>query len=236
MGCRLAGRLLGCLLLTISLSCSIGHREKPLNPNLLFTVGASFLDEASAMALKGEIEFGDDTGTQSGGFEIYLAGSDSISFVIEGPLGADVFKMIVDSENAYLLSNKDEGWVVLNKSERAVIAEYGIDNISPFYTGLYLFPQFYIRSEFKRDEFSPLSFSYGPGNFKFGYTEESNKLFLSEPQTAITAEYSRCREMGDGYYPARIRIFEPDQDWEISMKINKIRINPQISERVWRRD
>jgi hypothetical protein len=233
--CRSAGRFALVFIVLLSLSCVLAPQEKPLNPKLLFTVGSSFLNDASSLALKGRIEFIDDHGSQSGGFEMFLAGKDSLSFLIEGPLGADVFRMIVLDTTAYLLSSHDEGWVTLGRLERASVAEYGIDNISPFETGFFALPQFYsgmISENSERD----FTLEYNSDEYRC-YSENDNKRFsIYSPDNQIVIHYSNRHEFGDGFYPAKIEVSVPRGSWRILLAIDNIRVNPRIPIRAWLRE
>lgn len=187
------------------------------------------------MALKGQIEFSDGRSSQSGGFEMFLAGRDSLSFVIEGPLGADIFRMIVIDSFAFMLSSKDEGWVTLGRMELASVAEYGIDNISPFQTGLMVIPQLFVDSLTEKSQ-GQFSFDYDLEKYECATIADQKRFSIMEPSNQIVAEYGRRHEIGGGYYPSHIKISRPGESWQISLRLERVRINPQIPPRAWRRD
>jgi len=219
----------------LTLSCVLTPQEKPLNPKLLFTVGSSFLNDATSLALKGHIEFSDNHGSQSGGFEMFLAGRDSLSFLIEGPLGADVFRMIVLDTTAYLLSSHDEGWVTLGRLERASVAEYGIDNISPFETGFFAFPQFYSGTISENGEHD-FTLEYNSNEYRCYSQIDNSRFSIYSPDNQIVIHYNNRHEFGDGFYPAKIEVSSPDGNWKIRLTIDSIRVNPRMPAKVWQRE
>jgi hypothetical protein len=220
----------------LALSCVFTPQEKPLNPKLLFTVGSSFLSDATSLALKGHIEFSDSHGSQSGGFEMFMAGRDSLSFLIEGPLGADVFRMIVLDTTAYLLSNHDEGWVTLGRLERASVAEYGIDNISPFETGLIIFPQYFVDSFQDKSYEGIVFFNYLGQNYLCAIADDNKRFTIQARDIIVISEYSRPSSFGDGFYPSQILVSPPQGNWRILLRIESIRVNPRIPARTWLRE
>jgi len=230
---RSAGRL-AVLIALLASSCVISPQEKPLNPKLLFTIGSSFLAKASSIALKGHIEFSDGRSSQSGGFQMYLTGYDSLSFVIEGPLGADVFRMVVLDTTAYLLSNNDQGWVTLGRLERASVAEYGIDNISPFETGIVILPQYFMDSCSDATE-GTLSLHYRDQHYLCVNDNDFRRFTIQAKNGKIISGYSRPQKFGDGFYPAKIDIFSPYGNWKILLTIENIRVNPLIPLKAWER-
>ncbi len=235
MACRWAGktlRLSGAILVTLVIACAITPRERPLSPRLLFTSGSSFLDNVNTVALKGKIEFEGDRIAQSGSFQLFITGHDSLSFLVEGPFGADVFRMIIMGENAWLLSNKEEGWMAVRRGEGISIAEYGIQNISPFFLGLYAFPQYYLHSESTAGP----EYSFHDEEIMVQESQNGRSFLIFEPQSRVAAAYSKRKDFDDGFYPSNIKIFEPDRNWQINLRIDKIRLNPRLPEKIWRRE
>ena len=232
MGCRLGGRLTLSLFMLSTLACIIPPREKPINPRLAFTTGKSFLDSAATLALKGSIEFNDGRTVQSGSFEMFLAGRDSLAFRIEGPLGIDVFRMIVMDTTAYLLANKDEGWVALGPNERAEVAEYGIDYISPFETGMVIFPQYYVDSFTPHGE-NALTLKSRSHDYQCAIENAGKRFVILAGEYEIVSEYSRPYAFEDGFYPSMIKLSTPDAKWNIKIHIGNIKVNPIIPLKIW---
>jgi hypothetical protein len=212
-------------------ACGIAAREKSLSPNLMFTTGSSFLDGARTLALKGRIEFEGDRIAQSGSFQLFINGSDSLSFLVEGPFGADVFRMIITGQTAYLLSDKEVGWETVHRDEGISVEEYGIQNISPFYLGLFAFPQFYLH--LGADSIS--EYSFHNEKIMVQQSEDRSGFLLFDPRSKVAAAYTKPKNVADGYYPSNIKIFEPDNYWQIDLRIDKIRLNPALPEKIWRR-
>ena len=185
------------------------------------------------MALKGRIEYEDARVRQEGSFKLFLTGPDSLSFLIEGPLHVDVFRMIILGEDAHLLSSEDEGWRILHKGERVAVAEYGVDNISPFLTGLFAFPQYFIRA---------LDGETGPGEYGFSWDDEpftcraarkQMEFSISQKNSGIKAVYGGRKDFENGFYPSKIEITNAPGSWRITLNIDAVRVNPQIPQSVW---
>ncbi len=156
MAGRSAGKYWWLTFIALSVACvpSI-TRDDSLNPKLLFSVGSSFLENSTTIAIKGKIEFESHNSIQTGSFIQYMNGPDSISFLIEGPFSADVFRMIIIDSTASILGSSDDGWQEFHRGEDINIPDYGLENISPFLIGLFIFPQYYIHDRnFGRKYFS----------------------------------------------------------------------------------
>ncbi len=207
---------------------------KPLNPRLLFATGSLFLKDATSVALKGRIEFQGGGVAQSGSYELFISGKDSVSFLIEGPFGSDVFRLVIAGENAFLLANRADGWVTLHQGEEIAVAEYGIENISPFLLGLYAFPQYYLNSSETPE--SGDEYPFREQTLISHQGQDEREFVLTEPRSQISAAYGERKEFENGFYPSRIKIFKPDSDWQITLQIDKIRVNPSLPGRIWRRD
>jgi hypothetical protein len=222
------------ILLSSQAACIFFPQEKPLNPKLLFTVGSSFLDNAKTLALKGDIDFSDGRTAQSGKFTIFINGQDSLALLIEGPLNIDVFRMlIVDGTIEFHSGNKD--WQTIDKGEQAAVEPYGIYNLQPVLTGLFVFPQYYLHSF--GHEIYPGEYQFGPYDSDFTlHQEQSQKDFLMiQARAKITAIYSHRHDFENGYYPSKVKIFDPDSKWQMTLLIKKLRLNPQIPLQVWER-
>ena len=229
-----AGRhvaLLGATLCALLLACGFRPEEKPLNPRLLFTSGSAFLDSSRTAALKGKISFEGGKIAQSGSFQLFLARRDSLSFLVEGPLGADIFRMIIAGDSAYLLSNKDEGWVTLHRGEVVSIDEFGIEKISPFLLGLYAFPQYYLHSAADSSD----QFIFENARILTQTSSDVRQFLLIEPGSMLAAAYGNRKNRDGGYYPSTVKIFMLDHDWDINLRIEKILINPEFPEQIWER-
>jgi hypothetical protein len=220
------------IFLAFQFACIFFPQDKPLNPKLLFTVGSSFLDNAATLALKGDIDFNDGRTTQSGKFTILINGQDSLALLIEGPLNVDVFRMLLLDDAAYLYSSK-EGWQKILEGERVTIEAYGIENLSPNLTGLFAFPQFYLRSALNETYPGEYQFAFCDRDFVLHQGQDQKGFLLMQANAKISAIYSRRHDFASGYYPSIIKIFEPDSKWQMTLHINKLRLNPQIPPQVW---
>jgi hypothetical protein len=223
--------IIGAISVVLSLACAFPPGEKSLSPRLLFSSGAAFIDSAGTAALKGTISFEGGKAAQSGSFQLFLAGRDSLSFLVEGPLGADIFRMIIAGDSAFLLSNKDEGWIAIRKDETVSLDEFGIDNISPFLLGLYAFPQYYLHNS------ADTSYEYlwRGDTLDIQPGRNDREFLLIAPRSLLAAAYSRRRDFANGFYPSSVKIFIPGHDWEINLGIDKIIINPGLPQRIWNR-
>ncbi len=222
-------------MLVLAVGCGVAPpARKPLNPRLLFTAGSSFLTNAESVALKGKIEFQGSGMAQTGSYELFISGMDSVSFLVEGPFGSDIFRMVIAGDDAFMLADRDEGWVTLHQGEEIAVAEYGIEYISPFLLGLYAFPQFYLRSGEIPD--SSDEYSYRDQMLTSHQGQDEREFVLTEPRSQISAAYGERKEFEGGFYPSQIKIFRPDRDWQITLQIEKIRVNPSLPGRIWRRD
>jgi hypothetical protein len=230
-------KLITILSTAILFSCGIIHNEKPINPRLMFSVGSSFLDNAKTLALKGRIEFFDGRATQSGSFQMFFNGPDSMSFLIEGPLGVDVFRMVNINNESYLLSNNNDGWVLIPQGEAASIADFGIENISPHLAGIFAFPQYYLPYLKDDSTLGEQIFTYNDNILVVSTQHESTNHFgILEPETGIAAAYSKRRDIDGGFYPSRVTLLQPDEPWRLTFNITKVKVNPLIDPRIWNRD
>jgi hypothetical protein len=225
---------IGAILCIILIACGIPPKDKYLAPRILFTSGSVFLDSAATVALRGSISFESSKAAQSGSFQLFLIGHDSLSFLVEGPLGSDIFKMIVAGDSAYLLSNKDEGWVTIRRGEEISIADFGIDNISPFLLGLYAFPQYYLHSQAESN--SSDEYLLNGDKLVTQPGRNDREFMMINPHSFLAAAYGKRKDFNGGYYPSFITIFVPGRDWEINLSIEKIIINPTLQVNIWKRD
>jgi hypothetical protein len=212
--------------------------DKPnnLNPILVFGDGASFLDNVSTLAIKGRIEFKEGQATtQSGSFQLFLNGPDSASFLIEGPFGADAFKMVILGDAANILT--DEGWGHLNRGENIEFAEYGISNISPFLIGPIIFPQYYPTKLGQVGNTGHLTIEIAGTHFFSDPSRYGGSFDLFEPQSGLLAGYADRKNIARGFYPSYIEVCNPvSGDWRIILKITRIKANADIPPDVWATD
>jgi hypothetical protein len=220
------------LILSILFACGLPPREKSLEPRQLFTSGSSFLDNIGSVALKGQISFEGGTIDQSGSFQLLISGPDSLSFIVEGPFGTDIFRMIIDRDTAYLRSNKEDGWEMLNRDEDISIPEFGIENISPFLLGLFAFPQYYLNSK-SGDSLSD-EYYFRNQQIVSQYGRNDREFLLIDPHSLVAGAYTKRKNFDDGFFPSMIRIFEPGHDWQITLQIDKIRLSPPLPESIWK--
>ena len=220
--------------LVLQTACIFISQEKPLNPKLLFTVGSAFLDSATTLALKGDIDFTDSRTTQSGKFTIFINGRDSLSLLIEGPLNVDVFRMIVFNDTEFIYSGK-VGWQTISKGEQVDVESYGIEDLSPDLTGLFAFPQYYLHSSGDEISLGEYQFAFSDRDFSLHQGQDQNGFLLMQADSGISAIYSHRHEFDRGYYPSVVKIYEPDAPWQLTLHINKLRVNPQIPAQVWER-
>jgi hypothetical protein len=224
------------ILLAGLLSCGGPRRDQPLNPRILFSTGSRFLHEASTLAVKGSIEFDSGVAIESGSFQLFINGPDSISFLIEGPFKVDVFRLVIADDLAYAYSRAEGEWYGFKKGELLDIPEYGIEKMTPFFLGTYVLPQYYLRLAGSPD--APGTLVSPSDNVEFyietGAPERS--FLLSRGNADIIAIYSRRKNHNDGFYPSQVEIFDKTESWQISLEIDKIRINPSIPAKLWLRD
>ncbi|OGC90291.1 MAG: hypothetical protein A2W25_05975 [candidate division Zixibacteria bacterium RBG_16_53_22] len=219
-------------------SCGIFIVDKSnnLNPILVFGDGASFLDNASTLAIRGRIEFKEGRAiTQSGSFQLFLNGPDSASFLIEGPFGADAFKMVILGDAANILTN--EGWTHLTRGQSIGVAEYGISNISPFLIGPVIFPQYYPVDVAGDDDGRKVQLRINGTGFSSRIMNYGGYFNLIEPRTGLISEYTNRKNLDSGFYPARVEILNPQSgNWRIILEITRLKINAEIPPAVWAPD
>jgi hypothetical protein len=217
------------------LSCLPIDKPNTLNPKILFAGGSAFLSDASTLAIKGRIEFTESHAEQSGSFQLFLNGPDSASFLIEGPLGADAFRLVVLGDIAQILA--DDGWIAIAADERVDISEYGIENISPFLVGPLIFPQYYPVDLVDTNDVGYLAVTVRGHGFSSRLQQFGEYFNLIDPRTGIIAEYRNRKEFDEGFYPSSIETFNPQSSgWKINLKITRIRENPTIPPTVWQTD
>lgn len=232
---RLAG--IGSIILFLGLlSCNGPRGDQPLNPRILFSTGSRFLNETSTLAIKGSIEFRSGVAIESGSFQLLLNGPDSISFLIEGPFKVDLFRLVITDDYAYANSRNDRRWYRFGRDDLLDIPEYGIEKLTPFLLGTYIFPQYYLR--LAGPENAPGSLISPSGDMDFNLESGAGKgsFLLSSRNADIIALYSRRKNYKDGFYPSKVEIFDKTESWRISLEINKIRINPSIPVELWLRN
>lgn len=223
------------ILFPVFYSCVLFPGEKPLNPRLLFTVGSEPLESVESAALKGSIEFEGEGRHESGSFQLIVNRGDSLAFVIEGPFKIDVFRMVMIEKTAYARDRDSDSWTVVNPDERLSIPEYGIENFTPDILGYFVFPQFYAAGDMNFDS-DKLLLSSDEYSFRILPSRNVSTFTMENRQIDLTASYARRKDRGSIYYPSRIEISKPDRNWKISFEIEKIRLDPEISSKIWDRN
>ena len=242
MGFRSVGRLKAIIaggtgLLFLSCAGLLGGGSGPKNMSaaLLFGEGASSLENISNVAVRGRIEFGAHHSGESGSFALYMSGRDSSSFVIEGPLGADAFRMVVIGNMANVRT--EEGWIIIGKDERLDFEKYGLENVSPFRIGRVILPQYYTVDVKDSENAGYLAINIGGEIFSSRMQTPAEYFELIDPETGIEIEYSSRNNIENGFYPSRIEISNPQShDWKIKIRITKIRKNVSLPARIWQVD
>ncbi len=216
-------------------SCIVPWQGKPLDPGLLFTIGSDFLQNASSVALRGTIQFNGSKGSQSGSFQMIINRGDSLMFLIEGPLKIDIFKLVVFGDEAYARDREFPGWTMYGQNDRLEIPEYGIEDLTPFDIGYFVFPQFYYQNSIVSGSGKKILF-LGNQEFVVNSNPDRRSFSVWNQYLNLYADYSKRKENANGYYPAEIFIFSNDNEWKISLKIEKLKLNPKIPSRVWERN
>lgn len=215
------------------LSCNGPGEDQPLNPRILFSTGSKFLHEASTLAIKGSIEFRSGVAIESGSFQLFLNGPDSLSFLIEGPFKVDLFRLVIADHYAYAYSRDDGKWLRLKRGDLLDIPEYGIEKLTPFLLGTYIFPQYYLHLADSENASNRLISPFDNIEFHIESGAGERSFLLSRWNADIIALYSRKKNHEDGFYPSRVEIFDKTESWRISLEIDKIRINPSIPAKLW---
>lgn len=230
--CRLL-RVVPIILLLGLLSCNGPREDQPLNPRILFSTGAKFLHKASTLAIKGSIEFRSGVAIESGSFQLFLNGPDSLSFLIEGPFKVDLFRLVIADPYAYAYSRDDGKWFRLKRGDLLDIPEYGIEKLTPFLLGIYIFPQYYLRLADSENASNRLISHFDNMEFYIESGGAKRSFVLSRRNDDIMALYSRRKNHKGKYYLSRVEIFDRTESWRIRLEIDKIRINPSIPAKLW---
>lgn len=229
-----AGKCLWLAVITLTLACVPPiSPDDSLNPKSLFSVGSSFLENSSTAAIKGRIEFNTNNSIQNGSFILYLNGPDSLSFLIEGPFSADVFRMVIIDTTANILGNRDEGWRKFRRGEDIDIPDYGLENLSPFLIGLFVFPQYYIHPKSSADIIPENNFIFKGETLKTLWNDNIKEFSLLDDNSKIMAAYSIKKSFANGYYPSKIAIAGADNSWKITLQITKVVLNREIPLKTW---
>jgi hypothetical protein len=209
---------------------------------LAFTEGASFLSDASTVALKGRIEFYEDHATESGSFQLLANGRDSTSFLIEGPLGVDVFRMLVLGNRLYVL--QDGEWMEFGEEERVNIPDYGVGNINPALVAALIFPQYYLKDSLEVNEteegiqVGTTRFRAYKGHSLAAANVHNDRGFaIYDEKAGIGAKYGYRKEIENGHYPSEVAITGPEGTrWKLFVKITKLKLNAPLPLRIWERE
>jgi hypothetical protein len=223
------------LLGILSSSCIFAPADKPLNPNLLFTVGSEFLDNSQSIAIKGSIDFEDGRNRESGTFNLIMNRGDSLAFLVEGPFKVDIFKMLILSNTAYAIDRESDDWTVAASDEKFMMPDYGIDGISPDLLKYCVFPQFFLQNNLSLNpEISTVW--YDKYTFRVIPSRNQKTFVLRDSDFSLLIFYSRRKDYGGGYYPSTIEISPYEKSWQIRFEIDKIRLDPDIPLKIWDRD
>jgi hypothetical protein len=216
-------------------SCIIGPGEKPLNPRLLFTVGSEFLESAESVALKGSIEFESEDHHETGSFQMILNRGDSLAFIIEGPFKVDIFRMVMIDRTAYARNRDSDQWTVVRPDEKLALPEYGIENFTPDILGYFVFPQFYSTGTLVFDS-EKMFLSSEEYSFRLIPSPNNRSFTMGYAAIGLNATYSRRKDFTGGFHPSKIQVVQPDQNWKILFEIEKLKLNPRVSSKIWDRN
>ena len=192
--------------------------------------------EASTLAIKGSIEFESGVAIESGSFQLFLNGPDSLSFLIEGPFKVDVFRLVIADRYAYAYSRDEGRWYRFKRGDLLDIPDYGIEKLTPFLLGTYIFPQYYLRLAGPQNGSDRLISPLDNMEFHIESVARERSFLLTRRDTDIITLYSRRKNYEDGFYPSRVEIFDKTESWQMSLEIDKIRINPSIPAKLWFRN
>lgn len=235
---RSAGRIRALLISALCLSlnsCIFIKNDKPLNPRLLFTVGSNFLESAESVALKGNIDYRNVDQSQSGSFQLVMNHGDSLAMIVEGPLNIDVYRLIVADNTAYAWDRESDSWTTSVGNDKLIASDYGIESVSPDHFGFYIFPQFYLNKDLHLD-LEQMTLSSGDYVSYIQRSGRETSFSVLDRISNLTISYSKRSDFGGGYYPSLIRISSPASEWVISIKIERIRLNPPTSSKIWERN
>jgi hypothetical protein len=214
-------------------SCGLLAPEKPLNPRVTFSVGSSFLADVSGLAIRGGIEFESEMKSEAGSYRLFIKGKDSLSFLIEGPLGADLIHLVTIGDSAYLYSSADQGWSNIGPGESASIEEYGISNLSPFLTGALLLPQHFIGFLGDADTQQAYRVNYRGHELIVSRGQNESEFRISDSESHLIACYGRRKDVGDGFYPSQVALSDFNSNWRLQIRIDKLKLNPEIPASTW---
>jgi len=205
----------------------------PLNPALLFSGESQFLRAASTIAVKGSIELASARGDESGDFNAFFCGPDSLFFLVEGPFQLDLFRIIIFGEDSYLKSRDMEEWRRFNSNEKLTIDEYGIDNLPPSSLGVYLLPQFYLDLLGEGTHDLIMISKIDGSQYQAARGSDNKSFSLKRNDSSLIASYKKAKKSGSGVFPSQIKISDESDNWSISIMIDKININPRIPTTIW---
>lgn len=223
-----------CLMFAATVSCIPPGDDPPINPSILFSTGSQFLSDISTVALKGSIEIESARGRESGNFSAIISGIDSLFFLVEGPFKADLFTLITTGDSAFAKSRDMESWRLMKSSELLELPEYGIENLTPSDLGVYIFPQFYLERSGDTGRRMKLISKSDNTVFKVTAAGDQKSFILEREGSRIKASYKKALKFSGGQYPSEISVFDEYGNWQISIKIDRVRLNPKISPKIWR--
>jgi len=222
------------LYLAAIISCGPKNSDTlSLNPKILFSVQSDIFREADAIALKGTIELESDRGVESGDFTAFLAGPDSLSFLVEGLLNVDLLRMVIVGDSSFLKSRDMDSWQAFETSDRLYIDEYDIEGIEISSFGPLLFPQYYLMLTGSNLIGVSLVSDIDGASYT-ALSKVSLHFLLRRYESEVSGEYDLGKKFGDTTYPSRIRISDLSNRWHITLQIQNIKLNPSIPDKVWR--
>jgi hypothetical protein len=208
--------------------------EKPIDPRVLFTAGSSFLQDVSTLALKGKIEFQSERLKRGGSFELFLSGTDSLAFIVEGTFGLDLFRLLIIGEEAFATSNGWDDWQAIEKGETLSVPEWGIDKFSPYIIGPLVFPQYYFSYLDWEGALEDIGhIKQQQQEFILTRSENLRGFTITEESSGILAYYSNLKKIDGGFFPSKAQISSFDSDWRIVIEIAKIRKNLPNVPTIW---
>lgn len=232
MARRFIGKGLFIITLFFSIfSCLPRPEEKVLDPGIVFGPGSSFLANATSIALKGELIYRNKIEEEAASFELYLAGQDSVLLFIKGTLGAEILKLNVHSDSAWLKIRGRDNSEIYVKGQTIALDDLGISDISPFIIGFAIFPQYY-RKEMPPD-FDYISDTLQIREMSFLVNPRTSKFVFRGIDSDLSISYSGRKEVTEGHYPSLVNISNLSGDWEIAVRITRVKINKGLSPDFW---
>ncbi len=216
------------------LSCVPRGDKIALNPALLFTVESRYLNDVSAAAVKGSIEYEDFERRQTADFKAVFNGGDSIFFLTEGPFYADLFHLIITGDSAFVKNRDSDFWEAMESVEPFDLSEYDLEELAPIDLGPLILPQFFLRPSGESGRELRLISIYGNREFQATPSSDNTTFSLRIKGAAVRAAYSKGRRFQGGVFPSEIEISDKNNTWSMRIEITSIKLNPIIKPEIWR--